>query len=78
MEGWAPVKKIAKYVGMSERTIRDWLKRDGLKHARLKTGTILIKFSDVDEHLNTFQVKDSDAEKIEHIANETLKDFGLR
>lgn len=78
MEGWAPVKKIAKYVGMSERTIRDWLKRDGLKHARLKTGTILIKYSDVDEHLNTFQVKDSDAEKIEHIANETLKDFSLR
>ena len=76
MEGWGQVKKVSKYVGMSERTVRDWLKQ-GLKHARLKSGRILIKYSWVDEFLESFEVDDSQADKVNKIVDSVLKDFNL-
>lgn len=78
MEGWGPVKKIAKFVGMSEGTVRGWLKHDGLKHSRLKTGTILIKYADADKFLKSFQVDDSEADRIDRIVDGVMRDFDLK
>ncbi len=71
MSGWARIKDGAKHSAVSERTFRDWLK-DGLKHSRLPTGTILIKFSDIDSFLEKYQVTEN---QVEEIVEETLKEL---
>ena len=71
MTGWSKIKSAAKYAGISERTMRDWLK-DGLKHSRLPSGTVLIKYAWVDEYLEAFAVKEDQVDKI---VNETMRDF---
>jgi len=71
MSGWSKIKSAAKYAGISERTMRNWLK-DGLKHSRLPSGTVLIKYAWVDEYLEAFAAKEDQVDKI---VNETLRDF---
>ena len=71
MSGWSKIKSAAKYAGISERTMRDWLK-DGLKHSRLPSGTVLIKYAWVDEYLEAFAAKEDQVDKI---VNETMRDF---
>lgn len=71
MQGWAKVKKAAKYSGVSERTFRDWLKA-GLPHTRLPTGTILVRFDDIDNYLSKFQTS---SDVIETAVNELLKEL---
>lgn len=63
MSGWAKIIPAAKYAGVSPRTFRDWLK-DGLKHSRLKSGTVLIRLSDIDSYLEGFAVSESAVDKI--------------
>jgi len=69
--GWCKVKAAASYAGVSERTFRDWLK-DGLKHSRLKTGTILIKYSWIDEYLEQLIATQGRSE-IDKIVDEVLE-----
>ena len=71
MQGWAKIKKAAEYSNISERTMRDWLK-DGLKHSRLPSGTVLIKYESIDAYLESFAGKEDQVDKI---VNETLRDF---
>lgn len=71
MEGWATIKRAAKYADVSERTFRDWLK-DGLKHSRLNAKTIRIRYSDIDEFLERFQVDDH---LIDDIVDSVMRDF---
>jgi len=52
--GWLKVKPAAKYAGVSERTIRSWLKA-GLPHSRMLSGTILIAYADLDEYIRRFE-----------------------
>jgi hypothetical protein len=69
MDGWARIKEGVKYSGVKERTFRDWLK-DGLKHSRLPSGTILIRYSAIDEFLEKYQVNENQVDKI---VDETMK-----
>ena len=62
-QGWAKIKPAAEYAGIKERTLRGWLK-NGLRHARLPTGTILIKLTEVDAYLEGFSGKESEVDKI--------------
>ncbi len=71
MTGWAKIKKAAEYSGISERTMRDWLK-SGLKCSRLPSGTVLIKYEWLDAYLEAFAGKEDQVDKI---VNETLRDF---
>ena len=64
MNGWGKVKQAARYAEVSERTFRDWLKDCNLKHSRLSTGTILIRFSVVDEFLESFVVNGNEVDQI--------------
>ena len=57
------MKDAAEYAGISERTMRDLLKQ-GLKHSRLRSGTILIKFSDIDEYVEGLSVTHDEVKKI--------------
>jgi len=72
MDGWGKIKKAAEYTGISERTMRDWLK-DGLKHSRLPSGTVLIKYEWIDTYLETFAEREDQVDKI---VSETMR--GLR
>jgi len=63
MKGWSKVKGAARYAGVSERSFRKWLK-DGLRHVQMNTGTILIKYSWVDEFLENFETQDNEVSRI--------------
>ena len=63
LRGWLKVKEAAVYCDMPERTIRSWLK-DGLRHSRLRSGTILIKVSWIDEFLERFEAQENQVDLI--------------
>jgi len=71
MPGWTKIKPGAEYAGIKERTMRDWLK-EGLKHSRLPSGTILIKYAWIDEYLESFAGKDN---QVDVIVSETLSEL---
>jgi len=71
MDGWARIKEGAKYAGIRERTFRDWLKA-GLKHSRLPSGTILIRYSWIHEWLEKYEVNEN---KVNEIVDQTLKEM---
>lgn len=68
MEGWGKVKAVAKYAGVSERTVRTWT-REGLRHVRLPSGTILIRREWIDEFLGACEVQEN---RVEAIVEEVL------
>ena len=70
MEGWASIKNAAKYSDVSVRNMRDLLKR-GLKHSRVSSGMIRVRYSDIDEFFMQYQVNE---DKIDKIVNEVIKD----
>ena len=70
MQGWGKVKQAAKYAGISERTLRSWLK-NGLKHSRVPT--ILIRYSDIDEWIDGFSVNNDD--RVDRIVDDVCKDL---
>lgn len=69
MTGWARIKTIAAYVGVSERTVRSWLKQ-GLRHSRVK-GTVLIKFAWADEFIEGFA---GDISRVDRIVEEVTSE----
>lgn len=72
MTGWGKIKACARYAGLSERSFRKFLAQ-GLKFSRLTTGTILIRYSDIDDFLYQFQVVENEVEKItDEICKEIL------
>ena len=71
MTGWAKVKDAAGFTGVSERTLRQWLK-DGLRHSRLKTGTILIKYEWIDQWLSQFEVN---VNEVDDVVDSVMKEF---
>ncbi len=72
--GWAKVKEAAKHAGVSVRTLRDWLK-DGLRHSRLNTGTILVSYAAIDEYLVNFEISRN---QVDDIADEVMQEFKLK
>ena len=71
MVGWASAKSAAKYADVSERTIRKWIK-EGLRHSRLPSGTIRIRYKDIDKYLEQFQFDDN---FIDAVVDEIVNDF---
>lgn len=71
MEGWCKIKSAAVYAGVSVRTFRSWLKQ-GLKHSRLKSSTIIVKYSDIDDFLKGFSISDN---LVDNIADVICKEL---
>jgi predicted site-specific integrase-resolvase len=72
MKGWGKIKSASEYAGVSPRTLHKWLKR-GLKHSRLPSGTILIRYSAVDEFLATYEAQNNEVDRlVETIEKELL------
>ena len=72
MEGWASVKNAAKYADVSVRTMREFLKK-GLKHSRVSSGMIRIRYNDIDEFFMPYQASEN---QIDRIVNGVLRSFG--
>jgi predicted site-specific integrase-resolvase len=63
LEGWSKIKGAAQYAGVSERTFRRWLKQ-GLRHIRLESGTILVKYTWIDEFLGSMEVSEHEVDQM--------------
>lgn len=68
MEGWGKIKSIARYAGVSERTVEEWLKR-GLKSCQLPSGLRLVKYEWVDKFLEGFA---NSSNRVDEIVNEVF------
>ena len=71
--GYGKVKEAARYAGVSPRTLRKFLKQ-GLKHVRLPTGTILIRYGWIDEFLGRFEVEDGQ-DHVDKLVEEVTREF---
>ncbi len=72
MDGWGKIGPAATYAGVSEGTLRkDWLK-NGLKHVRLPSGTVLIKYEWVDQFLEKFA---NHNDLVDTVVKDVLKDM---
>ena len=73
-QSWGKVQDISDYSGLSVRTVRDLLKI-GLKYSRLPSGTILVRFIDVDAFLESFSVVRENG--LDDIVNKIVREVGL-
>jgi hypothetical protein len=71
--GYAKVKEAARYAGVSPRTLRKFL-RQGLKHARLPTGTMLIRYGWIDEFLGGFKVE-TGQDRLDKLVEEVTREL---
>ncbi len=74
MDGWGKIKAVARYSGVSERTVESWL-RDGLKCVRLPSGHRLIKYQWIDDFLEGFN-DTSCQDGIDRIVEEVVRSVG--
>ncbi|MFC1826612.1 hypothetical protein ACFLZQ_01610 [Thermodesulfobacteriota bacterium] len=63
MQGWLKIPGAARYMGVCPRSVRPLLKQ-GLRHARLPTGTVLISIKAIDEYLKKLEVNNNESERI--------------
>jgi len=69
MRVWLKIKSAALRQDLSERKMRDLLK-EGLRHSRLPSGTILIKDEWLDEYFGSYEVKEN---QIDNIVDEVME-----
>ena len=60
---WGKVPQSAKYAGVSPRTFRKWLK-EGLRHSRLPSGTILTNRCDIDDFIRKWSRTENETENL--------------
>ncbi len=70
-QGWAKIKDAAAYASVGERTMRKWFKQ-GLRHSRLETGAVFIRYTDIDAWLESFSV---DGNQVDQIVDEVCRDL---
>lgn len=74
MRGWLKPKAAAVYYDVGERTMRTWLKEEGLRSSRVR-GPILIKVEWIDEFLQQHELDSGD--KVEGIVKQVCKEMDL-
>ncbi len=78
--GWVKVKDAAKYAGVSERTLEEWLKQ-GLKFVKIPSGLRLIKPEWIDQFLEQYvqgvQAPVQGTKTIKEIMKETARELGI-
>jgi excisionase family DNA binding protein len=71
---WGKVPTIARYAGLSPRTVRNLIRSGEIRYARLSTGTIMIKISWIDEYLEAKEIRDTKNET-DKIIDDVLAHF---
>lgn len=54
--GWASVKHAAEYADVGERKLRALIAGGEIPHVRLPSGMIRLRYADIDEWLQKYQV----------------------
>ena len=72
MRGWLKPKAAAMYCDIGERTMRTWLKEEGLRSARVR-GSILIKVEWLDEFLEQHEL--TNGNEVDRIVSDVCKEF---
>ena len=72
MNGWLRPSDAAKYCGVSPRTIRDWMKVEGLEYSKIR-GIVVIKVEDLDNFLKRNVVTNTIDQDIDRIVNDVLR-----
>ncbi|MBU0994685.1 MAG: helix-turn-helix domain-containing protein [Proteobacteria bacterium] len=74
MEGWGKVKQAAKYANTTPKTFRTWFKK-GLKFSRPNSRVTLVKYSDIDEFLQSHSIDEDEAKMIDQMADSIIREF---
>ena len=74
ISGWLKPKAAAKYCGVGERTLRTWIKDEGLRSSIIR-GTILIKVGWIDEFIQ--QHETSEEKQVDRIVDSVCRDLSL-
>ena len=61
--GWGKIPAAAAYAGVCVRTVRHWMK-GGLRHSRLPSGAVLIRYADIDAFLEQFATSADESDKL--------------
>ncbi len=69
--GYVRLNKIAKDIGVCERTVRDWIKQ-GLICYRPSRRLVLIKRADLDDFLSKFK---DDKNRIDNLVDQVMEDM---
>lgn len=69
--GYVRINKIARDIGVCERTVRDWIKQ-GLTCYRPSRRLVLIKRTDLDEFLSKFR---DDKNQVKDLVDSIIKDM---
>jgi excisionase family DNA binding protein len=72
MHGWLKPKAAANYCNVGERTLRTWLKDEGLRSSRVR-GSILIKISWIDDFIEKHEVGNGD--EVDRIVSDVCKEL---
>lgn len=72
MKGWLKPKAAAEYCDIGERTLRTWLKEDGLRSSRVR-GTVLIKLEWLDAFIEQHEIGQGDG--VDRIVNEVCRNL---
>jgi excisionase family DNA binding protein len=70
VKGWLKPKAAAEYCDIGERTLRTWLKEDGLRFSKIR-GTTLIKISWLDRFLSEREISRNN--ELEGIVDEVME-----
>ena len=72
--GWHKPKAAARYCGVSESTLRMWIRENNLRYSRLPSGAILIRESWLDDFLMAFEfTREINADQVSEQILEDLK-----
>ena len=71
MKGWLRIKEAPEYCGVSEGTLRMWIKDKGLKSSKVR-GIVLINVADLDRFIEKYTVFD-ESQKIEEVVDDVIK-----
>jgi excisionase family DNA binding protein len=74
MKGWLKPKAAAEYCDIGERTLRKWLKEDGLRSSKIR-GTTLIKVKWMDQFLEQRELDHGNG--VDRIVSEVCKELEL-
>lgn len=72
MKGWLKPKTAAVYCDVGERTMRTWLKGEGLRSTRVR-GSILIKVEWLDKFLEQHELDHGN--KVDRIVSDVCKEL---
>ncbi len=75
MDGWLRIKDVSEFCHVSQRTVRSWIKKDGLKISKIH-GIVLVKIENLNRFLEQYAEMDNAQSELNNIVNDVLREIG--